>query len=160
MGIIKKYYNCITSEMKFAFLASVIIFIVAHGFYFSNIFPNHDMVLLGVYSESLGWMLTIGRWASTYVDKISSFFYLPWVIGVISCLYMSVVSCLIIDTFKIKNKLNIVILSSLIIINRFVSTTFGFTTYADIYLFSYILSILPYYIINKNDKRNVAWMFF
>ena len=82
--------NKVPKRQKIAFIGTFLISLLIHLYKFTNTLPNHDS-LYNYYSDQN--MLASGRWALSFACGISSYFDLPWVIGIFSCLFMIINLC-------------------------------------------------------------------
>ncbi|MBR3971453.1 MAG: glucosyltransferase domain-containing protein [Ruminococcus sp.] len=144
---IKKY---ITKKEKTAFISSIILFFSIHLFKIANFLPNHDS--LGNFYSGQD-IIRSGRWFLTVACLPSTHFDLPWVIGVLSALYIALTVVIIVRMFNIKNTSSIIITSALIISFPAVSETmlFGFT--ADGYFLSMLLATLSIRFVTAQNQR-------
>lgn len=69
------------------FLAALLSMLVAHGFAFTNLFPNHDGTVLVFDAQ---WtMYVLGRWVQNfYFPLVRGKVAAPWLIGMFSILYL------------------------------------------------------------------------
>ena len=83
-GILTHYRTKLAKEYKGAFWMTFIAALLIHFYKFTNTLPNHDS-LYNYYSEqnSLG----LGRWALSLACSMSSYYDLPWVNGLLSCVF-------------------------------------------------------------------------
>ena len=69
-----------------AFFAAVILGLCVHLFKFANTLPNHDSPYNYYDPQNI---ITSGRWFLTVACGISSYYDLPWLIGMLSILYLA-----------------------------------------------------------------------
>ena len=69
-------------------MASLVCMLLAHGFAFTNLFPNHDSTVLVFDAQ---WtMYVLGRWAQNfYFPLIRGKIAAPWLIGIFSTVYIA-----------------------------------------------------------------------
>lgn len=138
-GILELYKNKISKESKIAFFSAAIITLIVHLFVFSNALPNHDSLSV-LYGDSD--MTISGRWFLTYANGISSYFDIPWLIGIISTIYIALTVVIIVDIFKVKNPVVIFIIAGLISTFPAIPKTFQYMFTADGYMLSMLLAAL------------------
>lgn len=128
----------------YAFFTTIIIGFITHMYFITNFLPNSDTNMYpSAYGESRYWQIQIGRWFSVIpFDKLSSYYMIPWIIGVITILIYSIVSLLIIYCYDIKNKITVIIVSSFVISSPTIMATFGFINYSDVFAWGFLLSVL------------------
>lgn len=142
-NLLNAYQTKIKRNWKLAFFFTFLSVFLIHIYKFTNTLPNHDS-LFNVYSSQD--MTISGRWFLSIACGISSYFDLPWINGLLSALYLSLTSVIIIELFDIKNPVVAVLVG--VFLASFPSTTetlfFGFT--ADGYflglLFSAVAALL------------------
>jgi hypothetical protein len=136
----------------YGFFTTIIIGFITHMYFITNFLPNSDTNMYpSAYGESRYWQIQIGRWFSVVpFDKLSSYYMLPWIIGVITILIYSIVSVLIIYCYDIKNKITVIIVSSFIISSPTIMAMFGFINYSDVFAWGFLLSVLSICILKKS----------
>mgnify|MGYP004479975625 CR=1 FL=1 len=148
--LIKNAKENISKSDVYAFISSLIMGIITHMYYITNHFPNADTNLYtDLYGDLTGWMICIGRWSAGVFDKISSYFILPWITGVISILLLACISVIIVRLYDIENKISIFIISASIITCPSIMATLGYIEWGDPYMFSYLFSVLAIYIADR-----------
>lgn len=126
-------------EWKLAFFSSIIIGLLAHFYIFLNRLPNHDG-LLNIYSSQA--KVTSGRFFLGPASGMSSYFDLPWVIGLFSIVFLAFAAVATIVLFEVKKKLSIILISGLIVTFPSVSATFSYMFTADGYMLGTFFAIL------------------
>lgn len=108
------YYRVIIKRWKkeytFAFLSSFFIGLLVHIYKFTNYLPNHDS-MYNFYSDQN--VLGSGRWFLSIACGFSSYFDLPWINGLFSIIFIAATTVVIINIFKISNKIIILLTSGL-----------------------------------------------
>ncbi len=148
--ISKKYKNCIKTEWKYAFLATFVIGLLTHFYKFSNTLLNHDSVFNYYASQN---MVGSGRWLLSVACSFSSFFDLPWVTGILSLIFISLTTVVIIDLFEVKNPIVIGLTGGLLVSFPAITEAlfFGFT--ADGFFLSMLLAALAARLQKINDNK-------
>ncbi len=145
-------YKKTRTEYKTAFYYTFIISLLIHFYKFTNTLPNRDSVL-NFYSDQN--MLRSGRWALSPACGISSYYDLPWVNGIISCLFIALTAVIIIKIFRITNPVLIVLTGGLLAASPATSETFFYLFTADGYMIAMFLAALAVCLttIEKKKKR-------
>lgn len=151
-NILQIFKKKLSREDKVAFISTIIVGILTHIYLFTNNIFNSDGVLTGPYQSGYMWELSIGRWALEYFGRIGTGFTLPIVIGTISIICLGAISCLITNLFHLKESINIILVSCIIVTFPSITATFGFVFTADVYMISYLLSVLSLYIVERNKN--------
>lgn len=149
-SIINFYKTKIKREYKIAFVVSIIAALIIHIYKFTNTLPNHDS-LYNYYSDQNG--LGSGRWALSLACGISSYFDLPWINGLMSCLFLALTVVVIVALLKIKNPVLIALTGGLLAASPSTTETFFFMFTADGYIISMFLAALAVYLSRIEEKR-------
>lgn len=136
-GILDFLQNKINKESKITFFSTAIITLLVHLFAFTNVLPTHDSVYI-FYGNSD--MTISGRWFLGFANGISSYFDIPWLIGIISTVYIALTAVIIVDIFKVKNPIVMVILGGLLSAFPAITKTFQYSFTADGYILSMLLA--------------------
>ena len=145
-GVLHIIKNSIKSEWKIAFLTALIVGIVTHLFFITKIIPNHDG-LLALYSSQDATFL--GRWFLEYAHGITSQYTLPVISGILSIISIGISSAIIVEIFKIKKKLNIILISSIMVTYPAVAATLSYMFLADAYFIALLLATISVLLANK-----------
>lgn len=83
-----------TALLRAVAAAAAVCMLLAHGFAFTNLFPNHDSTVL-VYDAQ--WtMYVLGRWAQNfYFPLVRGKIAAPWLIGAFSTVYLALTGYII-----------------------------------------------------------------
>ncbi len=98
----KKYekdYRIFDENDKAIFIATVVLMLIAHGFCFLNIMFSHDS--LTFYDTTGFWKVALGRWlypSLLHMRQEAT----PWLMGVLSILYVSLSVVLVSKTFELN----------------------------------------------------------
>lgn len=135
---------------KYAFISAFLMGIITHLPAFVNDMPNHDG-LASVYFDQN--MITSGRWFLTVACGISSYFTLPWLIGILSLLWISITCVILVELFEIKSPLHAIIVSALFVTFPALASTYAYIYTADGYMFAMFLAVLAVYLTKKYPSR-------
>lgn len=151
MGInIVEFYRKQKKEYKIAFFSTFLIALLTHIYKFSNTLPNHDSIY-NYYSNQN--MLGSGRWALSAACGISSYYDLPWINGLLSCLFIALTVVVIVKLFELDNPIQISLIGALLAVAPATTETFFFLFTADGYMISMLLSALAVYFSRIEEKR-------
>lgn len=145
----------LSKERKIAFLWTFALSLLVHFYKFVNTLPNSDS-LYNYYADQN--MLCSGRWALSIACGFSSYFDLPWVIGVLSCLFIALTVVAIIDLFRIENPVLIVLIGGLFAASPATTETFFFLFTADGYMIAMFLSAAAVYLSQIGESRVSRWI--
>ena len=150
-SLLNFYENKIKPQWKFAFGSTFLIALLIHLYKFSNTLLNHDS-LFNFYSDQN--VVGSGRWFLSVACGISSYFDLPWVIGLLSIIYIALTVVVIIELFQIKNPIVIMLIGGLMAAFPGITETFFFEFTADGYMLAMLLSALAVY---SSNFEHTGW---
>jgi len=124
---IKDFWDGISDIQKFTFAVTFIIGLIAHGFAFTNRLSVHDNSHC---LFTIGATYEVNRWGLGIIYKLQTLstktFSLPWFNGLLSIVFIACAAGVLIDTFKIKSKLQVAIIGSLMVVFQMVTSVFSF----------------------------------
>lgn len=147
--------NKVSKEQRFAFKSAFVTALLIHLYKFVNTLPNPDS-LYCYYSDQN--ILGSGRWALSAACGLSSYFDLPWVIGILSCLFIALTVLVIITVFKVENPVLIVLTGGLLAASPSITETFFFQFTADGYMIAMFLAALAVYLSSLDERRVLCWI--
>ena len=137
-------------EHKIAFISTFTISMLIHLYKFANTLPNHDSVY-NYYSDQN--VLGSGRWALSWACGISSYWDLPWVNGLLSCVFIALTVVVIVALFKLKNPVLIGLIGALLAASPATTETFFFLFTADGYMIAMFLAASSVYLSRIEETR-------
>lgn len=149
-GLLELYQTKLKKEYKLAFILTFFITLLIHFYKFANTLPNHDSIF-NYYSDQN--VLGSGRWALSLACGISSYWDLPWVIGVLSCVYVALTVVVIVALFKVKNPVLIGLIGAILSSAPAITETFFFSYTADGYMLAMLLAALAVYFSRIEETR-------
>lgn len=148
--LINYYKNKTKKEYKIAFFVTFTAVILVHIYKFTNNLPNHDS-LYNVYTDQN--VLGSGRWALSFACGVSSYFNLPWVIGLLSAVYIGLTASVITSVFELKNPIVIAISGCLLASSTPTTETFFFLYTADGYMLAMFLASLCVLLTRVGERK-------
>lgn len=133
-------------EWKTIVAATFICGFIAHGYKFFNMLPTWDS-MYSFYSNYS--MATSGRCFYRLANGISSFYDIPWLIGILSLAYLSITNILLVELFHMKKRYTIILASGLLAVFPSVTSTFAYMFCADAYFLGLVFSVLGVYICSR-----------
>lgn len=133
-----------------AFTAAFFTGMIVHMYKFTNTLRNHDS-LFNFYSDQN--ILGSGRWFLSIACQFSSYFDLPWLIGVISVLLIALTAVLIVGIFDIENPVMAILTGGLLATFPAVTQTFYFEFTADGYMLAMVLAALAVRLSMMEENR-------
>ncbi|QCR31461.1 glucosyltransferase domain-containing protein [Lysinibacillus sp. SGAir0095] len=144
--ILGKLRSKIKNEWVLAFSSAMIIGLLTHLYVFMHRYPNHDG-LHNFYSTQA--MVTSGRFFLGPASSLSSYFDLPWVIGLFSLFFLALTSICLVILFEVRKKISIVLISGLVVTFPSVSSTFAYMFTADGYMLGIFMATLAVVLTKK-----------
>ncbi len=136
----------IKKEWRTAFFATLIIGLLVHMPMLLQDIPNHDGLDSMHFDQN---MITSGRWFLTVACGISSYFTLPWLIGLLAILYLALTSVALVEFLEIKKASTIVLLSGLLVSFPALASTFAYVFTMDGYMMALLLAVLSVVLTKK-----------
>ncbi|WP_414698513.1 glucosyltransferase domain-containing protein [Peptacetobacter sp. AB845] len=150
--ILQFYREKLKKEYKIAFISTFIIVMLVHIYKFTNSLPNHDTVYNYYANQN---MIGSGRWALSWACGMSSYYDLPWINGLMSCIFISLTVVVIVALFKMKNPVLIGLTGGLLAAAPATTETIFFLFTADGYMVSMFLAALGVYFSRIEEKSKL-----
>ena len=149
-SVLNDIYQYLKDKVKkqwiVAFFATIGIGLFTYGYLMTNRFLTYDS-MWNIYSDQD--MISSGRQFLTYVCGISSFYDLPYLNGFLAILYLAVTSIFLVEIFKIKNYLSVVLVSGLLVTFPSVISTFGYSFTVDGYMLAILLVTVAFWLTDN-----------
>ena len=126
-------------EWKTAFWTVFILGLMIHFPVIAGDYPNHDGLASMYFDQN---MITSGRWFLTVACGFSSYFSLPWVIGLFSLFFLGIGAAALVEFLEIRNEPGIILIAGLLVSFPALSSTYAYIFTADGYMFSLCLVFL------------------
>ena len=118
-------------EWKLAFFTVLICGLLVHFKVFAGDFPNHDGLSSMYFDQN---MITSGRWFLMIACGISSYFTLPWLIGMFSLVFLGIGVAALVDFLEIKEDISVVLISCMVVVFPALASTYAYIFTADGYM--------------------------
>lgn len=132
---IKKH---ITPQKRSAFFAAVVIGLLVHIVVMVADWPNHDGLASMYFDQN---MITSGRWFLTIACGISSYFTIPWVIGILGLFYLGLTAMLITDITEIRSNISAALIGGLLVAFPALASTFAYVFTLDGYMLALLMAV-------------------
>jgi len=152
-SLIGKVNKAIGKNGLVAFLATVIIGLFSHAPAMILDAPNHDGLASMYFDQN---MITSGRWFLGIACGISSYFSIPWLISILSLVYLGITAILIIKLLKVTTPVFIVLISGLLVSFPAIVSNFAYVFTMDGYMIGLMLSVLAAFLV---DKHKLGFVF-
>lgn len=136
---LKKLNQKIGSRQKTAFLAAFTIGLLVHLPAMLSDIPNHDGLASMYFDQN---MITSGRWFLTVACGFSSYFTVPWIIGLIGLFFLSLTAAVLAGLLELQDPLTICLTSGLLAVFPALASTFAYVFTLDGYMMAMFLSVL------------------
>lgn len=151
--LVEKCKKNIKREWKTAFLSAFVLGLLIHLPVMLSDIPNHDGLSSMYFDQN---MITSGRWFLTVACGISSYFTLPWLIGLLGILYLSCAAAVLVELLEVKNQIAIVLVSGLLVSFPALASTFAYVYTLDGYMMALLLAILSVLLTKKYRRGYLA----
>ncbi len=136
----------IKKEWKVAFLSAFLLGLIIHAPIMLRDIPNHDGLDSMHFNQN---MIMSGRWFLSVACGISSYYTLPWVIGILAMVYLGLTSVFLVDFLEIENSITVVLISSMLVSFPALASTFAYVFTMDGYMLAVLLAVLSVWFTRK-----------
>lgn len=147
---VKKIRDSLTTAQCAAFIATMIVGFVAHGFVMFNRLSYHDN---SASLYSLGATYESGRWGLGIIYKIqllsTKTFSLPVFNSILSLLFIGIAAMLIVDIFRVQSKILGAYIGATLAAFPVVTSIFSFMFTSWPYVLGFLLSVVAAHILCK-----------
>lgn len=147
--LINYYQQHVKKTWKLAFAAAFLCCILVHIYKFTNTLPNFDAVTNVYFDQD---MTISGRWLLQYACGISSYFDLPWLIGLLCAVYLGLITVVIVELYEIQNPIVILLVAGILACSPSTTEILFFEYTADGYLLGLLFSALSALYSCKSEK--------
>lgn len=134
------------AEWKTAFLAAFLLGLAVHMPVLLSDIPNHDGLDSMYFDQN---MITSGRWFLTVACGFSSYYTLPWLIGLLSLFFLALTSVALTGFLELKDRGVIVLVSGLLVAFPAAASTFAYVFTMDGYMLALLLAVLALLLTKK-----------
>ncbi len=136
----------IRPEWRTAFWSAFLLGLLTHMPILLSDIPNHDG-LGSIYFDQN--MITSGRWFLMVACGFSSFYTLPWVIGLIGIFWLSCAGVVLTEILRLKDRLVIGLVSGLLVTFPALASTFAYVFTLDGYMMALFLAVLAVFLAGR-----------
>ena len=136
-------------EYQIPLLCCMIVGALCYMFALTNKLVNHDDVFTLFFK---GGTLSLGRWGLGLLDSVFPDYSMPWINGVLTLLFMSVSVCVMLDVFRIQNKLVQSLLAGCVIAFPSLIGTMTYMFTAAPYALAFLLSVAAVAMLRRSLK--------
>ena len=143
----------IKNTWKIAFLSAFVLGILIHLPVMLSDIPNHDGLSSMYFDQN---MITSGRWFLSVACGFSSYFTIPWIIGLIGLLWLALTAVALTELLELADPLVIMAASGLLVSFPALASTFAYVFTMDGYMMALFLAILAVLFTKKQKKGWLA----
>lgn len=129
----------IKREWKTAFLSTFGIGLLVHMPVMLSDIPNHDGLASMYFDQN---MITSGRWFLMVACGFSSFYTIPWLIGLLGLLFLSLACMALVEFLEIRRNWAVILTGGLLATFPALASTFAYVFTLDGYMLALLLAIL------------------
>ena len=138
-------------------LFTFIIGLIAHGYAFFNGLFSHDSLKVYPDKNEIIWHISLGRFLQEPYRICRGELAAPWLIGLMSLLWISVTAYLIIKLLKIKTVIMQFATCGILAVNlTTISINATYMFYIDIFMFALLMAVLAVFFVEK-VKFGIFW---
>lgn len=142
-------YRKIRQEWKVAFLACFLLGLIVHMPVLISDIPNHDGLDSMYFDQN---MITSGRWFLTVACGISSYYTLPWLIGVLGLVYLGGAAAALCELLEIRKPWAAAACGGLLAVFPAMASAFAYVFTLDGYMLAVLLAVLAVLFTKKYEK--------
>ena len=143
----------IRKEYRTAFTAAFLLGLLIHMPVVLSDIPNHDGLGSMYFDQN---MITSGRWFLTVACGFSSYFTIPWVIGLLGLLFLALASAALTALLELRDTVSVVLVSGLLVSFPALASTFAYVFTMDGYMLALLLAVLAV-LCTKKHKWGFLW---
>lgn len=136
----------IKKEWKVAFFTCFILGIFVHMPVLVSDIPNHDGLGSMYFDQN---MITSGRWFLTVACGFSSYYTLPWLIGILGLAYLGCAAAVLCEILEIRKTWAVALASGLLAVFPALSSVFAYVFTMDGYMLALLLAVLAALLVKK-----------
>lgn len=137
----------IKKEHKTAFVSAFVLGLLIHMPVLLSDIPNHDGLGSMHFDQN---MITSGRWFLTIACGFSSYFTIPWVIGLLGLVFLALTAAVLTELLEVKKSWAIILISGLLVSFPALASTFAYVFTMDGYMLALFLAVLSVALVNRH----------
>lgn len=146
---VRAWASGIKKEHKTAFAAAFLIGLMIHLPVMLSDIPNHDGLGSLYFDQN---MITSGRWFLTVACGFSTYYTIPWVIGLLGLVFLGFTAVALTELLEVKDAVAIVLISGLLVSFPALASTFAYVFTMDGYMLALCFAVLAV-LCTKKYKR-------
>lgn len=146
----EKLKGQINKQWRTTFLFTFVVGLVAHATIVLQDIPNHDGLASMYFDQN---MITSGRWFLSIACGFSSYFTLPWLIGLLGVGMLAATAVVLVDLLQIRNAWLGCLIGALLVTFPAIASTFAYVFTLDGYMVGLFLAVLSVWFASKAEKK-------
>ena len=151
--LLKESKTKIKTTWRIAFVSALVLGLLIHLPVMLSDIPNHDGLSSMYFDQN---MITSGRWFLTVACGFSSYFTIPWVIGLIGLIWLALTAAVLTEVLELTDPVTITVVSGLLVSFPALASTFAYVFTMDGYMMALFLAILAVLFTKKQKKGWLA----
>ena len=151
--LLKESKTKIKTTWRIAFVSALVLGLLIHLPVMLSDIPNHDGLGSMYFDQN---MITSGRWFLTVACGFSSYFTIPWVIGLIGLIWLALAAVALTELLELADPLVIMAVSGLLISFPALASTFAYVFTMDGYMLALFLAVLAVLFTAKYPRGYLA----
>ena len=147
----------IKKEYKNLLLIITLLFLIHLPLMTKNII-SADILLNNYFYKGYSWEISLGRFGLYIIGILKSFITVPHIDLLISYIFISISTILLIDLFNIKDKIKKILLILIIVLSPITSSTLLFNYCSIGYTFAFLGSVSSIYIFYKEKNKYLKYI--
>lgn len=143
---LKTGYGKIKTEWRLGFLSAFVMGLLIHMPALISDIPNHDGLASMYFDQN---MITSGRWFLMAACGASSFFTVPWVIGLLGLFFLGLTAAALCEFLEVTKGWAVVGISGLLVSFPALASTFAYVFTLDGYMLALLLAVLSVLLTKK-----------
>jgi hypothetical protein len=151
--ILEKVKKKIKPQWRAAFISAVIFGLLIHLPVILSDIPNHDGLDSMYFDQN---MITSGRWFLTVACGFSSYYTIPWVIGIIGIFFLACTSVALTELLDVESSIVSVLISGLLVSFPALASTFAYVFTMDGYMLALFLAVMSVLMVKSRPYGFLA----
>lgn len=138
---------------RYTFFTAIIVGLCTHLPIMLSDIPNHDG-LASIYFDQN--MVVSGRWFLSVACGFSSYYSLPWLIGLLAIAILAVTAVVLVEVLEIEKISGGIIIAGILVTFPVLTSTFAYVFTMDGYMLGVFFAVLAVYLVPKG-KLGFVW---
>jgi MFS superfamily sulfate permease-like transporter len=149
--LFKKIKSSIPRQFKICFVSALLVGLVAHIYKLTNWLPNWDSLVFRYDPQN---MIALGRWFLPVVCAPSSFYDLPWLVGLLALVFHGLGAVCICRMFRVSKSTTAALIGAAVITFPTVTSVLTYNYVAEGYAIAFLLSSLAATLLVEEKRFN------